>query len=176
MPTILIISSRLLLSAVFIYSFSKCSSPTSTDKPKFFNPANISQLQIEELNGFWSGDSFWAEKYPNNLFRNYTGYLEGKEFRSANNKFIAIHVFESKEIALAAIDYYRINISALTSESNDHTIIKEQWWYIAGPPYLTIFVNKLNTMIIISNYEAIDSNITIETAIDIMEKIEKSLQ
>ena len=147
-----------------------CKDELTSSKERLFSPEYITALSLKDINDFWQGDSIWQDDY--NSFKDFEGYLDGIEYRSQNHKIISIHVFVSKVAALNAIEGYRSLISMMTVESENHEIIKERWWHGTGSPYLRIFVNKLNTLVFVFNTESTDENICIDTAVEILNRIE----
>ena len=161
---------KTIIFLVIPFMLAGCKDELTSSNEKLFNPEDIDALLLENLTDFWQGDSIWLDDYS--LFKDFEGYLDGIEYRSKYNKFISVHVFESKEAALNAVEEYRSLIAMMTVESENHKIIKERWWHGVGSSYLIIFVNKLNTLVFVSNTESTDENICINTAVEILNRIE----
>jgi hypothetical protein len=147
-----------------------CKDELTSSKERLFSPEDIDALSLEDINDFGQGDSIWQDDY--NFFKDFDGYLDGIEYISQYYKFISVHVFVSKGAALNAIEGYRSLISMMTVESGNHETFKERWWHGVSSPYLIIFVNKLNTVVFVSNTESTDENICINAAVEILNRIE----
>lgn len=59
-----------------------------------------------------------------------------------------------------------MSVTAYTFEGDQNHIFNEKWWYAIGRPYSSIWVNKFNTIIYLSNRnsesEEIINKVTLE--------------
>lgn len=157
---------------VLLLFIANCKDDINSSKETLFDQEDIEKLSINNLSDFWNGDSIFTEKVMSYIIVHQEGFLKGEEYRSEEFKLISIMVFDSQQNAIKAMEEYRINISAATNEGESNDIIKEKWWYIIGSNYQSIFVNKYNTLVFVSNTHSEDKNISINTALEIMDRIE----
>jgi hypothetical protein len=150
-----------------------CKDEVNSSKVTFFNPENLSKLKIEDMDKFWRGDSIFVDDYLGYFFYEYDGYLNGvKNLNFSTHKIISVYVFKSREIAIEAIEEYRQIITTSTDEGDPNLYFNERWWYVIGS-YNSIIVNKYNTFIQISNSVSENDDVVIETANEIISRIEK---
>jgi|SRR3989339_404382 len=157
---------------VILLLIASCKDDINSSKELLFNSENILKLSIDDLNTFWQEDSIWFSVNPTAFFENYEGFLKNSRYESETHKVIEINVFQSKQIAINAMEEFRTLISAITLEGDPKNYFGERWWYIQGSSFRSIWVNKYNTIIFVSNSSSEDDNITINTATEILGRIE----
>jgi len=147
-----------------------CKGQITSPKEKFFNPKDLDNLSLENIEYFWQGDTaeIWIDPIPN--FNKNEGYLKGFELRG-DLKEIGVFVFKTQAIAISAFENYKELCSALINDGENNDLIKEKWWYIEGDPYYAIMINKYNTLVMLHNYYSYE-NVLMDTAIEIMRRID----
>ena len=163
---------RLLKLFLIVLLFTSCKDDVNSSQEIIFHQDDISELSIQDLSEFWNGDSVYTEKIMEYILENYEGYLGGLGYRTENFKTISVNVFKSSEIAIEAMEYYRSNISAMSAEGDSNEIIKEKWWYVVGTNNKSIWVNKNNTILFVSNTLSDDENVSISTAAELISRVE----
>lgn len=117
------------------------------------------------------GRCVWSLEYPPAFFRTYEGFLKNSRYESTH-KVVEINVFRSKQIAIDAMEEFRTLISAITIEGDEKNIFGEKWWYIQDSSYRSIWVNKYNTILFVSNSFSADNKIIVDTALEIINRIQ----
>jgi len=163
---------------VFIFAIlvfiTSCNDDLNSSKASYFNPENLEQLSIKGLDKFWRGDSIFIDDYKGYFFNEYDGYLDGLTYvTDSTHKKISVYVFKSRDIAIKAMEEFRLVIVAPTYEGDPNLYFNEKWWYVAGTPYNSITVNKYNTLIQVFNSFSENDNLVIETTDEIISRIEK---
>ena len=141
---------------------------------KIFNPANLSQLYLQDVGSFWDDDSIkYISDYMGAFFEDHSGFIDGVDYRGDKN-IIAVSVFKSQADAIEAMELRRNNVAAIIDEGGKHELIKGKWWF-ARNPYNAVFVNQLNTIIQVAYYYPAYNelnSILIETAVEIAKRID----
>ncbi|MCB9247633.1 MAG: hypothetical protein H6613_03410 [Ignavibacteriales bacterium] len=158
-----------ILFLLIILFVANCKDDVNSSEVTYFNPDDITKLSIESLDDFWQGDSIFIDDYVGAITESYEGFLDGLEYRS-ENKSIAIHVFNSKKIAIDAMNKNRQSMSAWTNDGDLNEYFNENWFHV-GDSYKTITVNKNNTVLYISNGYSEVENISINIAMEIINRI-----
>ena len=143
---------------------------------KYFNSKNLHQLDIANIDNFWSKEiDIDTSYYMGANFKNHSGFIEGIRLHSGNGKAIWISIFKTKEDAINAMEL-RINDVACIIKNGDQDEFENKWWYSECVDYY-IFVNQYNTIVQIdfpsnATFDLIKDNL-LDIAKDINNKIDK---
>ena len=166
---------KIIFLTIFV-SFIGCDKSNNTDSVKYFDSKNLNQLNLANIDNFWSeGIDIDTSYYMGANFENHSGFIEGIRLYSGNGKAIWISVFKTKEDAINAMEL-RINDVACVINNGNPDEFENQWWYSDCMDYL-IFVNQYNTIVEIdfSSNATFDliKGILLDIAEEINERIDK---
>ena len=169
---------KIIFLTIFV-SFIGCDKSNNTDSVKCFDSKNLNQLNLANIDNFWSeGIDIDTSYYMGANFENHSGFIEGIRLYSGNGKAIWISVFKTKEDAINAMEL-RINDVACVINNGDPDEFENQWWYSDCMDYYIylIFVNQYNTIVEIdfSSNATFDliKGILLDIAEEINERIDK---
>lgn len=166
---------KLIVVSLFLL-FISCETENHVGNPRFrvFAPLDIESLELENINGFWDGDSAKSiSDESRGLFIHYDGFLGGKSFRG-EAKGIRVTVFKTQSDAIKAMENRIADVSCLILSGRSGKI-SNQWWYSDCIPKM-VFLNEKNTIIEVyiykEEFQEIE-NVLIDTAIEIQNRVEK---
>ena len=147
---------------------------TNPNSEKLFDYAKISQLNLADINTFWTeGIKIDTSFYMGAHFENHQGFINGIRLFSGNGKAIWISIFKSKDNAIDAMDQ-RINDVACVINSGDTNELETQWWFSDCIDYF-IFVNQYNTIIEIDFASNAPFELIKGTLLDVAKEINKRI-
>ena len=138
---------KLLFITIFVF-FIGCDKDNISDSKseKYFDPGNLNQLNIANIDTFWSaGLAIDTSYYMGAHFEDHPAFIEGIRLYSQNGKALCVSVFKTKEDAVNAM-LLRINNVACVINEGDPDEFTHRWWYSDCMSYY-IFVNQYNTII-----------------------------
>ena len=136
-----------LLIIISFFSFLNCDHDLSPlEKEKFFHENKLYLLNLGHIDNFWKGDTITSiSDYT--LLSNYPGFIKHIRYH-ANKKVVAVSVFESKELAIDAMEERIPEVSMLIYPGDVHKKIKDKWWWgIYCYFQRAVFINKWNTIV-----------------------------
>jgi len=143
----------------------------------FFNPKELSKLELQNTNNFWGNDSIKRilDFSEDAIFNTHPEYLGGSSYQGKKGS-ISVTVFTSQKASIEAMEYRRNNVASIIYEGKEKDSISEKWWY--GQDFSNvIFLNKFNTIIEIAynHYPSYPENkpVLILAANEIAEKIDE---
>jgi len=164
------VRNNVFILATLLSLFSCQKNSNQYQEEKYFDPKDISNLLLDNIDTFWDNDSL---RSFTNYFKNYSGYTGGIELQD-DGKTIAVAVFESQEIAINCMEGRIINVAIVITPGYPNEILKGKWWYAASIGSC-VFANQWNTIIEVSisnsDFEEVKT-ILIETAAEISERID----
>jgi hypothetical protein len=122
-------------------------------KEKYFDPKDIELLSLKNIEGFWddTDTNIKVSEVNGFFFISDTCFIEGYRY-NGNEKGLIISVFETKEIAIAAMEYRIQNVACLILPGEQNGNFEEVWWYSDCIPNC-VFVNLWNTIIEVYYYD-----------------------
>jgi hypothetical protein len=142
---------------------------------KVFDPQQLPNLDLEKLNSFWDDDSIISiEPSGANHFTGFNGFLDGSEV-FGENKVINVSVFESKSMAIDAMEQRRNLVAILIYDGYPNNIFNGIWWYAGEDAMRAIFLNEWNTIIEIryrGSYIAEDKEELMKTVAKVAKRID----
>jgi hypothetical protein len=162
-----------------VLAFFSChkSDPVPNSEPvnKYFNPNDLLNLKLDSVPNFWGeGGISYTSDFVDGFFQTYPGFV--KSFLAFGNPFriLGISAFNSKDIAIEAMEA-RINNEAGVIQEGNSDAIKGKWWFGEGGSNI-VFVNKWNTIIEVeyehSNFIEVE-DILYKTAAEIAQRVDK---
>jgi hypothetical protein len=90
---------------------------------KHFDPEELNQLEIADIDGFWKDISRIDTSFHAGgaLFREYSGFLEGRGFFD-DYSAIWISVFENQDTAINAMEFRIEDVAVLIHEGTSDSI------------------------------------------------------
>ncbi|MBA7588050.1 hypothetical protein ES708_30098 [subsurface metagenome] len=141
---------------------------------KYFDPENLYQLDLANIDNFWSeGIDIDTSYYMGANFENHSGFIEGIRLFSGNGKAIWISVFKTKEDAINAMEL-RINDVACVINNGNPDEFENQWWYSDYMDYL-IFENQYNTIVEIDFSSNAPVDLIKDSLLDFAEEINERI-
>ena len=166
-----------LIFLTLLVLFPGCDKNNITDSTavKYFDSRNLNQLNIANIDNFWSeGLDIDTSYYMGANFENHPAFIEGIRLFSGNGKAIWVSVFKTQKDAINAMEL-RIKDVACVINNGDQDEFENRWWYSDCMDYF-IFVNQYNTIIEIdfSSNAPFDliKGILLDTAETVVERID----
>lgn len=164
---------KIIFLTIFV-SFIGCEKSNNTDSVKYFDSKNFNQLNLANIDNFWSEEiDIDTSYYMGANFENHSGFIEGIRLYSGNGKAIWISVFKTKEDAINAMEL-RINDVACVINNGNPDEFENQWWYSDCMDYL-IFVNQYNTIVEIDSSSNTTFDLIKGILLDIAEEINERI-
>ena len=121
----------------------------------YFNPEDLSLLDLAEIDGFWQDVSKIDTSFQSGggtLFVTYPGFLEGISLFDDSNA-IRISVFKNQDTAINAMEFRIENVAVLIHEGTSDSI-QGLWWYSDDGWNSSVFVNQCNTIVEVMYFDA----------------------
>jgi hypothetical protein len=152
-----------------------CVGCSKEEQNKFFDPENISSLNLETINTFWGNDNIKDTSYYMGAhFENYSGYIKGIRL-SGDKSAIWVSVFDSQDNAIDAMQL-RINDVACVIREGNSDAVNGKWWYSECSGTNIVIVNQWNAIIEV-DYNHPDfgeiENFLYSTANEIAERVDQ---
>ena len=134
---------------LLIICFSSCEK--NNQEAKYFDPVNISKLNLTKLDNFWEiGSKIDTSFHLPVLIENDSSFIDGIRLNSEHNE-IRILVYKTQNDAVKSMEKI-IKLSACVIIKGTSDIIEGNWWYSLCE--YGVSVNKHNTLIEVSSNNA----------------------
>lgn len=153
-----------------------CCCEESNQHAKYFNPEDLSLLDLATIDGFWQDVSSIDTSFRGgggSLFNSYPGFLDGIGLFDDNNA-IWISVFANQDTAINAMESRIANVAVVIQEGTSDEI-DGSWWFFDDGWNSAVFVNQWNTIIevILFNTEFTNvENILYSTANELADRVD----
>jgi hypothetical protein len=167
---------KILFLTLFV-SFLGCDKNNDTDSKaaKYFDSKNLNQLNLANIDHFWSeGSDIDTSYYMGANFENHSGFIEGIRLYSGNGKALWISVFKTKEDAIDAMEL-RVNTVSCIINNGDSVEFENRWWYSNCMDKI-IFVNQHNTIVEINFASSAPFDLVKGILLDVAEEISKRIE
>jgi hypothetical protein len=124
----------------------------------YFDAANLSRLNLLDVEQFWQDDEQVDTSFSKAMLLGYSqGYIKGIALLG-EAKSIKVSVFESKQLAVNAMESQIATVACIITEGTTDQI-DSKWWYTECIPNI-VFTNRWNTLIAVSygagNFEEVE--------------------
>ena len=166
---------KLFISLILVLCLIGCENE-NTNQEKFFNPENLTSLNLANIDIFWDDNSKIDTIFSGGggeLFNQHYGFLGGiNVFQAKKNVWIS--VFKNRDATIDAMESRIDNVASIIEEGTSDKITCT-WWYSYDGWNSAIFVNKWNTIIEVlyseANNEVIE-NMLIDTANELAKRVD----
>jgi hypothetical protein len=163
---------KLILLLIIMVCITGCEKDKQHEK--FFDPENLSLLNLANIDGFWDDDEIIDTSYNMEMsFESHSGSLKGINLYS-EKKLVWISVFTTRDTAIDAMESRIKNVAALIEKGTSDRI-KGIWWFSNDHKNFAVFVNKWNTIIEVVIFDAKNEgveNILYRTANELAQRVD----